>query len=206
MTICTNLGYYILSESKVITARLSHKKRKNNLMETYIQAKSLVKNEQFQEQRKKASHSLDISLIDEPIRDLVTGINNCPNCFTLQSCYGHFLFQGQSDPNSLERLPDHADIESVDYRIAYLALCVDNNRAGKDLLSLLRSVVTIDEDNIQFGSAHWFWKRQPNTFVLQVEPNEFKEKDRALLSYEQALEVQQVRDLFFEQIRSLLPF
>jgi len=46
--------------------------------------------------------------------------NELPYCFTLQSCFGHFVFCGQNDQQNLEPLPVNDPIVKVEYRIAYI--------------------------------------------------------------------------------------
>ena len=62
----------------------------------------------------------------------------------------------------------------------------------------------IDPENIQFCCAEWFWKRQINSYALQVEPERFKEKDRAILNYREALHIEKTRDEFFIELEKLL--
>jgi hypothetical protein len=125
-------------------------------------------------------------------------------CFTLQSCYGHFMYAGQRDPLNVAPLPLLPDLVRVEYRIAYLALCVQEGEAGWDLLSDLRQVPDIDPGGVQFGCATWFWERQVNSYVLQVEPERHKDQDRALIPYREALQVQETRARFWELIRDLV--
>ena len=44
-------------------------------------------------------------MIDEPIIEIVNAFNTLPYCFTLQSCYGHFVYSGQKSSHNLEPLP-----------------------------------------------------------------------------------------------------
>ena len=62
----------------------------------------------------------------------------------------------------------------------------------------------IDKDYIQFGSAGWFWDRQVNTYVLQVEPDRYRFKDRVFLDYREALHVEKIRDLFFQKLDGII--
>jgi len=95
-------------------------------LETFIELKELVENPHYQEQRKKSLAVLTNVMIDAPIIDLIKGFNELPYCFTLQSCYGHFLYKGQEDANNLDPLPITNTISTVEYRIAYIAFCIDN--------------------------------------------------------------------------------
>ena len=132
------------------------------------------------------------------------GFQDIPYCFTLQSCYGHFVHADQQDHNSTKCLPISDGVCPVMYRIAYVAFCLENSVEGKDLLEALRSISVADPEYVQFGSAEWFWARQKNSYVLQVEPERFKDKDQVTIDYQEALHVQEVRDNFFSKLRTLL--
>ena len=143
-------------------------------------------------------------MIDAPIIELISAFNKLPHYFSLQCCYGHFLFNGQKDPKNLDRLPITNAISRVEYRIAYIAFCVENSELGKSQLENLKKITAIDPENIQFCCAEWFWKRQVNSFALQVEPDKFKYKDKAILNYKEALNIEKIRNEFFIQIKELL--
>ena len=143
-------------------------------------------------------------MVDEPIVPVVHAFNKLPYCFTLQSCYGHFVRPGQDDPHNLEPLPITDTIAEVEYRIAYVALCVENSVSGRILLNALKRIVSVDPENIQFCCAEWFWRRQVNSYALQVEPDRFKFEDKAILEYGEALKIQKVRDDFFSHLKELL--
>jgi hypothetical protein len=173
-------------------------------LETYVAAKNLVHNPHFSEQRQKALIDLDRASIDEPISDLITRLANLPYCFTLQSCYGHFLLDDQSDPHNVERLPTLNHPINVEYRIAYLAVCVKENQSGRLLIKDLSKLCLREPQNIQYGSAEWFWERQINSYVVQVEPERHQTKDRCVISYQEALHLERVRDRFFNELDLLV--
>ncbi len=173
-------------------------------METYAALKKLVKNDSFQKQRQKALATLNNDMIDQPIIDIVNKFNNLEYCFTLQSCFGHFLYKDQKDSNNLDPLPRAHIPDKIDYRIAYIALCIDNNLLGRIMIERLGTLCDIDPDNIQFFSADWFWERQINSYAIQVEPDRFKDNDRAILDYHEAIEIQDIRNNFFVQLKDLL--
>lgn len=175
-------------------------------METYTKPKELVENLDYQDKRRKSLAGLRDDMIDEPIIGLINEMNKLPHCFTLQCCHGHFVYDGCSDPQNPNPLPANADISGVEYRIAYVAFCVENSRAGGTLLSALRAVCFVDRENIQFGCAEWFWKRQVNSYILQVEPERFKNEDKAILDYREALKIEKVRNEFFARLKQLLGF
>ena len=41
---------------------------------------------------------------------------------------------------------------------------------AKRLFNALKEITIIDPENVQFCCAEWFWKRQVNSYALQVEP------------------------------------
>jgi hypothetical protein len=147
---------------------------------------------------------LDIGTIDAPIVDIVKSFQDLCCCFTLQSCYGHFVHADQQDQNSTEPLPTSDAIATVTYRIAYVALCLENTHAGRKLLEDLRDIPKADPEYIQFGSAGWFWAKHVNSYVLQVEPKRYMDKDQVTIDYQEALHIQEVRDRFFSELRRVL--
>jgi hypothetical protein len=171
-------------------------------METFAQPKGLVHNPRFGRDRDQVTAALTLDVIDAPIRDVISAFSALPHCYTLQSCYGHFLHAAQRDPHSLLSLPA-SDIGAVEYRIAYIALCIEESEAGLRLRSLLHQVTEIDPAYIQFGSPNWFWEQHLNSYALQVEPERFKDRDVAIIEYDEALRVQEVRGHFFEHLREV---
>ncbi len=173
-------------------------------METFIEPKALVENPQYEAQRQKCLVGLNDGMLDEPIVDLINAFNRLPHCFTLQSCYGHFVPPGQNDPRNLEPLPIIDTPAEVEYRVAYVALCVENSDSGNMLLNRLKEIHLIDPENIQFCCAKWFWERQANSYALQVEPDRFKNEDSAILNYTEALKIEKVRNVFFARLKEFL--
>ena len=102
-------------------------------METFTELKEFVGNPHYKAQRLKSLGDLADNMIDVPIIDLINGFNKLPFCFTLQSCYGHFVYNGQKDTHNLEPLPVKGVIAKVEYRIAYIAFCIENSAAGRRL-------------------------------------------------------------------------
>ena len=125
------------------------------------------------------------------------------HCFTLQSCYGHFLHASGQDTHNLGRLPARY-VGLVTYRIAYIAFCLENSRSGKALFYELSRIPEIDTDFVQFGSADWFWERHLNSYVLQVEPARHMNKDQIIVEHSEAQHIQHIRDLFFKRLAELL--
>jgi hypothetical protein len=173
-------------------------------LETFTEPKALVKNQHYQEQRQKSLAGLHNSMIDQPIIELINAFNKLPYCFTLQCCYGHFVYRGQNDPHNLEPLPLTDTIARVTYRIAYIAFCIENSESGCVFLDALKGIAEIDPEKIQFCCAEWFWKRQVNSYALQVEPDRFKGKDKAILDYQEALKIEKIRNEFFAQLKALV--
>lgn len=143
-------------------------------------------------------------MLDTPIIDLINRFNGLPYCFTLQSCYGHFVLNGQNDSHDLESLPGAGTPVKLEYRIAYIAICIENSFLGKELFDSLKEITAIDLNNIQFCCAEWFWERQINSYVLQVEPDRFKHNDTAVVDFKEALHIEKVRDEFFIRLHELL--
>ncbi len=169
-------------------------------METFTTLKPFVDNPFYQKQREKSLGSLDINTIDEPISELIRNFAQLPYCFTLQSCYGHFVCHHQEDPKNLEPLFRSNDLSSVEYRIAYIALCIQNSDRGRQLLQDLKAFPSMDPDYVQFGCAEWFWKEQVNSYALQVEPERHKTKDKVVVSFQEALHIEKVRNKVFSKL------
>ena len=91
-------------------------------METFTEFKDFVANPRYNEQRQQSLSRLDIDQIDPPIIELISAFTKLPYCFTLQSCYGHFLHSRQKDHYNIEALPITDSIVSADYRIAHIGV------------------------------------------------------------------------------------
>ena len=113
----------------------------------------------------------------------------------------HSLQEPPHAPLSLKQIDGPLDVE---YRIAYIALCVDNNKDGIELLADLEDVVNIDKDYIQFGCAGWFWKRPVNSYVLQVQPERLKSKDKMIVDIQEAYHIEKVKTRFFGRLRKIV--
>lgn len=172
-------------------------------MKTYTEPKELVGNPLYQDQREKSLAGLSDAMIDEPIVDLINNFNRLSHCFTLQCCYGHFVYSGQNDPDNLDPLPVTDTISSVEYRIAYVCFCIENSSAGRGFLKILKNITDIDPENVQFCCAEWFWGRQVNSYALQVEPDRFKHQDTAELDYMEALRIEKIRREFYIKLREI---
>ncbi len=71
-------------------------------MKTFAEPKKMVVNSCFQEQRQQCLMDFTCETIDAPITKLIQTINSYTYCFTIQSCYGHFVYQGQNDSKNLK--------------------------------------------------------------------------------------------------------
>ena len=172
-------------------------------MKTFMEPKELTDNPYYEEQKQISRTAVIDAEIDAPIIEIIKEFNKPPHCFTLQCCYGHFLYKGQDNPNNLEPLPVAGALARVEYRIAYIAFCLENNDAGRNLLEALKGITAIDPDYTQLCSAEWFWKKQVNSYALQVEPDRFKHEDTATVDGGEALYIEKVRNEFFAGIREL---
>jgi hypothetical protein len=173
-------------------------------LETFTELKDLAENPHYLVQKQKILYDLNDDMIDMPIVGLINGFNKLPYCFTLQSCYGHFVYNGQKNTHNLDPLPEKEIIAKVEYRIAYIAFCIENSALGKGLFEALKEITDIDPENIQFCCAEWFWKKQINSYALQVEPDRFKRKDTAILDFKEALHIEKIRNTFFIRLYELL--
>jgi hypothetical protein len=172
-------------------------------VETFSKARDFVTHSRYVRDRSNVLSGLMIGNIDAPIRDIVVALGKLPECFTLQSCYGHFLWDGQTDSHNLDVLPLQ-NPGLVRYRIAYLAFCIKKGDRGANIRDRFAAIREIDDEYVQFGSPGWFWEQYPNSYALQVEPKRFELQDEALLEHDEALHVQSVRDVFFQRVRELL--
>jgi hypothetical protein len=173
-------------------------------METFTGFRPLVVDPHYPDRRKRCLSELNIDDLDAPIAGLIGDLCECPFCFTIQSCFGHFLYADQEDPGNIDPLPSARAISTVEYRIAYIAFCVENSRSGRKFLRWLEQVPEIDPRYIQFCCAEWFWERNPNSYVLQVEPEKYRLKDTCTVDFLEACHIEKVRNTFYDHLRVLL--
>lgn len=169
-------------------------------MESFTELLEFQENMHYERQKKECLGKLTAETIDLPIAQLINNFNKLPYCFTLQCCHGHFIQNGENC-TSLTTADNRVRVE---YRIAYIAFCIENSVLGKEFFNALNSVVVIDPHNIQFCCAEWFWEWQVNSYVIQVEPVRFKTQDSAVLDYNEACTVEGVRNECFEQLEKLV--
>lgn len=164
----------------------------------------MVVNPRYQDRKRQCLNELNIDKLDAPITGLIDDLCEFPFCFTIQCCFGHFLYPGQEEPNNTEPLPRTGLLHDVEYRIAYIAFCIENSGAGREFLHWLKQIPEIDPSYIQFGSAEWFWERAMNSYVLQVEPARHMLKDKCTIKYQEALHVEKVRNEFYDHFIRLV--
>lgn len=172
-------------------------------MNTFTESREFVTHLRYYQDRKKAIAALDLDSIDEPIVDIVSALADLSFCFPLQSCVGHFVCDPDQNTRTLASVRK-TYAGPVRYRIAYVALCIENSHNGRTMHNFLAEIPTIDPTYIQFGSADWFWERFANSYILQVEPLIHMEKDEVILEAAEARHVQITRDLFFDRLRNLV--
>ena len=128
-------------------------------METFTEFRPMVVDPHYQDRRRQCLNELNSDELDPPIAGLIDDLCEFPFCFTIQSCFGHFLYPGQEDPNNIQSLSSPGKIHSVDYRIAYIAICVEDSRSGRKFLRWLKQFSDMDPHYVQYGCAEWFWER-----------------------------------------------
>ena len=177
-------------------------------MMTFTREKPLVENPGFEEQREATRRQLREMIrvrdIDPPLIPLLSRFTAVPHCFPAQSCYGHFVHRMEPYLKNTARLEAYEGrITRVEYRLAYLTIVVRDDSAGQDLLRDLRAIPAISPAYIQFGCAEWFWARQVNSYVVQVEPVWGCTKDRLFVDFPTALLLEKVRDRFFDRLEEI---
>ena len=133
-------------------------------METFSRVKSFVHNPAFAQEREAELGRLDFQTIDPPIMDVIKGFAELCYCFTLQSCYGHFVHAAQPQPRNLEPVPAH-NVGSLKYRIAYLAFCLENSTKGKRLRTALEHIPAIDPEYVQRLAATGYEDLTPSRMI-----------------------------------------
>ena len=173
-------------------------------METFTKFRPMIVDPRYQDRRRQRLNKLNIDEVDAPIAGLINDLCEFPFCFTIQSCFGHFLYAGKEDPNNIDPLPSTNDINTAEYRIVYIALCVENSRPGREFLRWLEQIPEIDPQYIQFGCAEWFGEKDPIAYVLQIEPEKFLLKDKCTVDFVEALHIEKVRNAFYDRFRMLV--
>ncbi len=173
-------------------------------METYHKPREFVFDQEYRQNWERAVKSIPLNDIDQPIIKLVQNISELEHCYTQQCCYGHFIHAGQPDPLGVNRLAEYSKTSEIKYHIAYMAFCIENSNSGRKLIENLKNLVDIDPEYVQFLSANWFWDQTVNSYQIQVEPERFKREDRAVVSVDEALHLEKVRDKLYSKLADIL--
>jgi hypothetical protein len=188
-----------------------------SIMDTFTEAKPFQPHADYAADRKRTLRELEREItrgsIDLPLLPMIRECMQIPHCFTVQCCCGHFVHDLEPDPENLSRPSQYAGTaESLRYRVAYLAVCIREDKRGRELFADLQALATQEPGYIQFGSADWFWNRMVNTYCIQLEPERMKELDSGMVSLSEARTLEEIRTVFFDSLagiirkhRSLLP-
>ena len=124
-----------------------------------------------------------------------------PSCFTVQSCYGHFVRDQSHNDKNLDPVSSFPEgVQPFRYRLAYMVFCIEDGMRGHALQDDLQSMTAIDPMYIQFGSASWFWRTKPNTYVVQLEPLRGACLDEVLVTLDEAYHIERLREQFFRRL------
>jgi len=172
-------------------------------MQTYMKARPVEDNDTFEAQRSDALAALDLSAMDEPMVSLVESLNRLPHCFTLQCCFGHFVAAGDTDTRTLAPPPPMGKTP-MEYRVAYVAICIRDDEHGRGLLDRIHELRDLDPKYIQVGSADWFWERQVNSYIIQVGPKRMRKHDAMTLDGKELRHVSHVRTQLWRRFAALV--
>lgn len=178
-------------------------------METFTPPRPFVPHPGFRRARERSLQGLrqeiEKNAIDPPLLPLVRDCMTIPHCFTMQCCYGHFVHRLEPDPDNLVPISKYRGlVDTIRYRIAYLAFCLENSPAGHAMYADLEEIAGIDPAFIQFGSADWFWDQVRNTYCIQLEPERMKEEDSGEVTWEEALRIEEIQEPFFAGISEII--
>ena len=178
-------------------------------METFTCARPFSPHPSYFPDREKAHRELELKIQQDSIdRPLIPMIQECipvPHCYTVQCCFGHFVHEREPDAKNLVPLSYYTGlVEHVNYRLAYLTVCLQDSTGGRQMYADLEALAALDPDYIQFGSADWFWERTVNTYCIQLEPERFKTKDSGMISLEESLVIEELRKDFFDRLAGII--
>lgn len=91
----------------------------------------------------------------------------------------------------------------MQYRIAYLAFVLENNRNGHALCRDLRVLASKRPAYVQFGSAGWFWDHSVNSYQIQVAPERDTCRDSLAVTFDEALVLEKVRDMVLRELGTI---
>ncbi|MCK5126539.1 MAG: hypothetical protein KAR42_09805 [candidate division Zixibacteria bacterium] len=169
-------------------------------METFNTIHDFVDDSSFERNRDKSISTLPKISIDPPLQNLINLCSLLPCCYTMQCCWGHFVYPGQSDPDSLAPLPESLEVNDVEYRLAYIAFCLQNSKSGRRFRDSMAEIVNLNSEYIQLCSADWFWEQRVNTYQLQVEPERFKHLDKAIIPFTEAKLIEKLKAKVYDQL------
>lgn len=174
-------------------------------METFVGPRQFVDHPEYEKNRYRALETLGNLIvhggIDPPLVELVELFSRVPHCYTVQSCCGHFVHEGEPDEHTLARLSSYrGKVHRVHYRIAYIAFVLEKSKNGFELCHDLRLLASRNPANIQFGSADWFWEHSVNTYQIQIAPEREKYRDSFAVTYGEALVLEKVRDMVLREL------
>lgn len=177
-------------------------------METFAGPQPFADNPEYEQNRfialEKLRHLIATGRIDPPLVELMMLFSGISHCYTIQSCFGHFVHERESDEHTTARLAPYGGIvRTVLYRIAYIAFVLEKSANGFLLYHDLRMLALRNPGYIQFGSAGWFWKQSVNTYQIQVAPEREKDKDSFWVTYDEALQLEKVRDFLIRELATI---
>jgi hypothetical protein len=178
-------------------------------METFTNAKPFARHPGYAADREKAHRELAEEMIrgsiDTPLLPVIRDWIPITHCFTVQCCFGHFVHDMEPDIENLVSPSRYkGKIETVRYRLAYVAVCIQNNSRGKEMFADLEDLAADNPDYIQFGSADWFWERLVNTYCIQLEPERLKNADSGVITLDEALHLETLREHFFQRLAGIV--
>jgi hypothetical protein len=178
-------------------------------METFNPARPFTLHPGYVSDREKAQRELAEEIlrgsIDPPLLPMIRECIPITHFFTVQCCFGHFVHDMEPDTENLVPPSQYSGkIETVRYRLAYLAICLQNNIRGREMYSDLEEMAADNPDYVQFGSADWFWERMVNTYCIQLEPERLKNRDSEVITLEEALHLETLREDFFTRLTGIV--
>jgi len=178
-------------------------------METFTPAKPFAPHPGYAADREKAHRELEKEMlrgsIDTPLLPLIREWIPITHCFTVQCCCGHFVHDLEPDTENLVPPSRYREkINTVRYRLAYVAVCIQNNTPGRQMYSDLEELAADDPDYLQFGCADWFRERLVNTYCIQLEPERLKNKDSGVITMDEALHLEVLREHFFQRLAGIV--
>lgn len=177
-------------------------------METFTPPKQFIPHPEFAKERAMALRRLEelirLAEPDPPLIPLLRQFMQVPVCFTVQSCYGHFVYSQSPGDRNLAPVSSFPDgVQQLRYRLAYMVFCIEDNVHGHALYDDLQSMTAIDPLYIQFGSAEWFWDMTPNTYVVQLEPLSGACQDSVIVKLDEAIHLERLRERFFMHLEEI---